>query len=249
MRVYKRFLEIVFFMNIVFFSLGAAQVPYDIQITTYGEDALVQAIQRYSNLTKADVDRWKFSWAPFVGDYIRSSMIEKISNLVKACQSLVFVHYWFQKSSDLLARLPAHWNITRVCLALKNVEKQAEYALALLSQLGTLTEEEKQWKILINIYIKYIQHNKQLLGCVQLQQTQQTKDARKLQIEKDRQEFNKLYWKSFAIKWKMAKDVSQSAFKGTQWLLQTMHQNSAPLLSAATLWFMYNKIFGLSSSK
>lgn len=249
MKRYMGLSVIIFLMNVVFFSVNSVQAPYDIQITTYGDDALVQAIQYYSNLTKADVDRWKYSWAPsFIRDYIRNGIAEKIRSLVTVGQSLVFVHSWFQNSNDFIQSLPANWTVTRVCLALKNLEKQAEYALALLAQIGTITDEEKQWKGLLDGYIKNIRYNKQLLGCDQLKQMQQTKEARKLQIEKNRQEFNKLYWKSFYIQWKMAKDMSQSAFKGLKWIIQTVHEYSTPattLVSAATLLFIYNKMFEL----
>ena len=73
------------------FCLAIAEMPHAIMVTTVGENNIVNAIQKYSNITEYDVNRWKLSAVPFVGQYIRNGIKEKIRNFVK--------WYWFKKTT------------------------------------------------------------------------------------------------------------------------------------------------------
>src|ERR1700733_3671349 len=66
--------------------------PYTIVPTTVGNNSIVNAIQQYSHITQADVNRWKPFNAWFIGSSIRSSVIEKIKNYIKVCMSLKLAH-------------------------------------------------------------------------------------------------------------------------------------------------------------
>lgn len=254
MNRYMKALGLVFLMSGGFFYIVAAPSParpnaaatYDIQITGYGDDALVQAIQQYSNITKADVDRWKYSWAPFLGGYVRGSIMDKIRNFVRVCNSLTFVIPKFQSGDDLMNNVnDANWTYQRICLALRNLENQGEYALALFGKFGTIGREEQQSKDAINNYVKNIRHNRSILGCSNLKEQKKDKEAKKLKEEENKLKYNKLWWQNMALRWKVAKDVGSNLFKGAKWLAQTAHEYSAPLLSAGAVWFAYNKLFGL----
>ncbi len=223
-----------------------SQSTYDIQITAYGDDALVQAIHKYSYLTKADVDKWKYSWVPGLREYVRGSVMDKIRNFVIVCNSLYFVKNLFQTSQDLMDAAQANWTSQRICLALNDLEKQADYALALFGDLGAITFVEQQWKNEINGYIKNIRINKSLLRCPELKVAKKDKEAKKLKEEENKLKYNKLWWQNMQLRWKVAKDIGNNVFNGTKWLIQTANEYSAPLLSAGAVWFAYNKLFELS---
>jgi len=254
MNRYIQALGLVFLMNGGFSYIVAAPsaagqnafATYDIQISGYGDDALVQAIQQYSNITKADVDRWKYSWAPFLGSYVRGGVMDKIRNFVIVCNSLDFIPRKFQSGDDLMGNVKdANWTYQRICLALRNLENQGEYALALFGKFGTIGQQEQQLKYAINEYIKNIRHNRLILGCSNLKEQKKDKEVKKLKEEENKLKYNKLWWQNMQLRWKVAKDVGANVFKGTKWLVQTAHEYSAPLLSAGAVWFAYNKLFGL----
>lgn len=246
MKNYMKALGFIFLIGGEFlYGIQASEATYDIKITSYGDDALVQAIHNYSYLTKADVDKWKFSWAPVVGEYIRGNMMDKVRRFVTVCNSIYFAKYWFQSSQDLMSRAPGNWTSQRICLALNDLEKQGDYALALLGDLGAIGSYEQQWEKAIEIYIKNIKYNQSILGCSGLKVEQKKKAAKKLEEEENKLKYNKLWWQNMQLRWKVAKDVGKNVFAGTKWLVQTANEYSAPLLSAGAVWFAYNKLFGL----
>jgi hypothetical protein len=224
---------------------------YDIQITTFGKEALLQAIQQYSNLTEADVDQWKLSWMPVIGTYLRNSALTKIENFVKVCRSLPFAWGWFNNEAHLMTNVPANWDITKVCIALKNLDKQAEYALAILAQVATKTEVKLQAEI--NGYLKNIQYNQRIFGCAQEKQSrenqEQARERNVLDMQRRQEEVSTLYWHNWVQRWRLAKEVGNTAFGGAKWLIQTVHENSAPIISGAMALFIYNKLFGLSQRR
>ncbi len=245
-----------------YFTVGKAVVStYDIKITTKGDNALVEAIQQYSNITPFDVVKWKFSWAPYLGDYMRDGVITKIRNFIKVCQSIKLASERFPHALTLINAFPGHWKPKAICLALKNLEKQAEDAATLLSQVGVRTTEEKSWEGqngLIDIYLKNIQHNRAQFNatCTGIKLKKAAKidkklrdEQRLLQQQQNRAAADILYWENWRRKWKMAKDVGKNVFGGAKWMANTAYNMSVEqpgmsLLSAAALYYFYNKLFG-----
>jgi hypothetical protein len=254
MNRYIQALGLVFLMNGGFSyiqtapasgNVAASQATYDIRITGHGAEALVQAIHKYSYLTKADVDRWKYSWVPGLGDYVRGRIMDRIRNFVTVCNSLYFVRNEFQTSQDIMRQAPSNWTSQRICLALNDLYKQADYALALFGDLGAITFIEKQWENAINGYFANIRENKKILACPELKVTQKDKAAKKLKEEEHKLKYNKLWWQNMHLRWKVTTDIGSNLFKGAKWLAQTAQEYSAPLLSAGAVLFAYNKLFGL----
>lgn len=250
MKSFMQIIAIGFMGSFLFVSTTVSPMgTYKIEITTTEENALVTAIQQYSNLTKADVDAWKFSWAPLIGRYFRGRIIDKINNFVKVCQSLLFVKYSFGNEVHLRGYregdiyVPASWDITMICLALNNMREQAIYALALLAQVGT--SEETELKEKINLYLTNINYNKTRLACQHWEHVKEIQEANKVIAARTKQEMDELYWRSMLFKWELAKQIGSNVFKGTKWLVQTAHEYSGPLATGAIIWFVYQKTFGL----
>jgi hypothetical protein len=243
-----------------YFAIG--ERPYTIVVTTSGENNIVDAIQKYSNLTKYDEDRWKFSQVPFVGQYIRNGIREKIRNFIKVCQNLNLVNTIFQNGQQLIQAVPANWKIAAICRAFDSLESQGDSALALLGQIGVMSSEEQGWYEAINGkpafhgqpghvgYLKIIEWNKGLLAvqCQAIAQNRESKEQRDLRNARNKYEANKLYWEDMRLKWKMARDVSSGAFNTAKWMANTAYNMSVDkpgvsLMSGIALLYFYNKLF------
>ncbi len=257
---------------ILFGSYGSywavVEPPYKIAVKTVGEDRIVHAIQQYSNLTTSDVNRWTFSAVPFVGQYIRNEMREKIRSFVRVCRSIVFANKWFDSGNELIRAVPANWKLNAICLALENLELQGDCALALLAKIGISTIEEQEWYDAINGkndefgrpvqygYLKIIEGNKGLLGtqCQIIKQIKADEKKTELQIAHDTLAANKLYWEDKRLKWKMARDVSSGVFNATKWAVQSAYtmsieQPGISLASAAAAYYFWNRLFGLPAKR
>jgi len=161
----------------------------------------------------------------------------------------MFVKHWFHNEAHLKQWVPANWSNTRICIALSDLHEQAEHALALLAQVGTTTYEEGQWLGVINGYIMNIKYNQSILNCSLVQELKIAQERRTIEAERTKEELNKLYWQTMLLRWKMTKDIGNNIFRGTKWLIQTVHENSAPIISGAMALFIYNKIFGLTQRR
>ena len=246
MNRYIPIVGIIFLASAVLSTITASQQKtYRIAVAGTGKEALVDAIKRYSDITKKDVNKWKYSWVPGLGGYVRSGIIDKISKFIAVCEDMPIAKNKFSTSEDLWSQVPVNWNINRVCLALKNLEQQGDYALSLFGSIEVSGTTEEKWFDSIQEYIKNIRHNRSMLGCSQLKESKQEKEDRQQNSELQKLLFNTVWWKNVQLKWKIAKEVGQNVFAGTKWLVQTANEYSAPVLSAGAVVFAYHKLFGL----
>lgn len=219
-------------------------VVYNVNVTTTGDDALVYAIQQLSTITEGDTNRWGFSWVPVVGASIRDGMIIKVRDFIRTCRGIEMARNYFVDQGALMAWFPTYKQV-QICRALKNLDEQGEAAQALLGRFGT--EGEKLfYRDELSRFIGNINRNRNLMApvCGQIKQHKITKAARQLQVQRNELDANKMWWRINQVRWDMAKDIGTQAFKGAKWIAQTVNENSAPLLSAAAMWFVYDKMFG-----
>lgn len=226
---------------------------YPLVIATSGEDRIVDAIKRHSDLTEADEKRWTFYWVPFVGSSIHDGLITKVRDFMRVCRGLEIAKSWFNNQDVLMAWFRGH-DIVEICKALDNLSKQGGYAKAVLGQVGTVGEKNLYEKEL-DKFIENIKINKQLMShaCNRIKQQRAAeeqqegfKSEQEVRRERNKYEANKVWWKTMALRWKMTKDVGTAAFNGAKWALEKANENGVPLLSAAAVWLVYNKLFGAS---
>jgi hypothetical protein len=242
MKHYKIILVMVFFVNYgLSVSADAFQgdaTAYTISITTIGDDTIVDAIKRYSDIAETDVARWGYSWIPLVGSNIRDGMIVKVRDFMRVCRGL------FKDSTSLMS-WRSLYDDTQVCRALNYLYKQGESARALLGRFGT-QGEKYLYNTELNTFIGYIKDNKKLMAgiCDQIKAKKEVKSQKQVKTQRDQLEYTKLWWRTQELRWKMAKDMSTQAFKGVKWIAQTVNENSTPLLSAAAAWYFWDKLMG-----
>jgi len=245
MKRYIAVLAVIFVVNSgLYLSADAFQGDttfYTIVITSSGDDSIVNAIKQFSDITKADENRWGFSWVPVVGSTIRDGMITKVREFLRVCRGLSLASGGFNHSNVFLS---TH-KLVEVCRALSNLDDQGRSAQALLGKFANGAERNLYGPELTK-FIMNIRKNKDLIKplCDQIKQTKVTKSEKQLQTQRNLLEVNKLWWQTNQLRWKMAKDMSTQAYKGVKWLAQTVNENSAPLLSAAAMWFVYDRMFG-----
>jgi hypothetical protein len=249
MKRYITMVAVILVVNCgIYVSVNAFQgdqTAYRINITTPGDDAIVNAIKEYSDITESDVNRWGFSWIPVVGSTIRDGMITKVREFLRVCRGLSLANTGFNNSNNLTALYATH-NVVRVCRALKNLDEQGDIAQALLGRFANVAEKNMYGAELAR-FITNIKQNKAVMkqSCGQKKQKIVTKAAEQLQTQRNLLEYNKLWWQTQQLRWKMAKDMSAQAYKGVRWLAQTVNENSVPLFSAAAMLFVYDRMFGI----
>jgi hypothetical protein len=221
-------------------------ITYPLTITTSGDDAIVNAIKQYSNLTESDENSWKFSWVPVVGSNIHDRVMDKVRNYMRVCRGLLLANSYFNDARALMGWFASR-NVIEVCKALDNLEKQGGHALALLGQVGTMGER-MLYENELNRFVVNIKTNKNVMShtCSAIEHEKSFRAQQDVNKARNTLEYNKAWWKTMALRWKMAKEMGTAAFNGAKWVAQTINENSAPLLSVGAMWFAYDKLFGTS---
>jgi hypothetical protein len=244
MKRYGAILAIIVIASCGIYSRVNSMAGNSLPITTIGENAIIDAIKLRSDITSADTNRWGFSWIPGVGSNIRNRMIVKVQNFLGMCQNTVLANSWFNNVQILMSWFPGHSPST-LCKALNNLLEQSLAARALLERFGT-EEEKRMYHAGCIQYANNIVINKQLMDPVcrgYVQQGMHQEDTNQ-QRENNRLAASVAWWKLQQVRWQMVKDMGGQAFNGVKWVAKTANENSAPLLSAAAMWFVYDKLFG-----
>jgi hypothetical protein len=224
---------------------------YNIVPTTVGDNSIVNAIKGYSNITQADVNRWKPLNAWFVGASIRAGVVEKIKNYIKVCMSLKLAHHAFDDEASLRDAFPIHWSTRALCAALKNLKDQGLYALALLAQIGIDSEDVKGWADVISSHITTIEHNRDLLkiSCTLLAKKKETKETEAIKLALDRIKLEEMKAKAVTAQLNIIKTVGGYALKNVAELIKEGVENAAPtaLLGIAVYFAQKMGAFAVSS--
>lgn len=248
MKRYMTILAVIFFVNCGSMSAVGFRdtITYPLTITTSGDDAIVNAIKQYSNVTEGDENSWKFSLVPIVGPSIHDRMMDKVRNYMRVCRGSVLANSWFN-STQVLMRWFASRNVIEVCKALDNLEKQGGHALALLGQVGTMGDR-MLYELELNTFVTNIKTNKNLIShtCNIIEQEKSRRAQQDVNEARNTLEYNKTWWKTMALRWQMTKEMGTTAFNGAKWLAKTANEYSSSLLSVGAMWFVYDKLFGTS---
>lgn len=224
---------------------------YPLVIATSGEDRIVDAIKRHSDLTEADEKRWTFSLIPYIGSTIHDGLIVKVRDFMRVCRGLELAKSWFNNQDVLMAWFRGY-EIVEVCMALDNLSQQGKYAKAVLGKVGTVGEKNLYEKEL-DEFIENIKINKQLMShaCNRIKQQRVAEEQQEghlsdvaVRRERNKFEANKLWWQTMALRWKMTKEVGTTVFNGAKWLAQAANEYSGPLVGGAVMWYVYDKLFG-----
>jgi hypothetical protein len=253
MKSYMSILVIVFLAHCggLFLSMQAAQnmgyVPFPIVINigSSEDSGIVDAIKVHSDLTDADEKSWQLSWVPFVGSNIHFSKIEKVRKYLGVCAG------WFYNTNNPMSHY-GNYEAVQVCKATDNLIMQGLHARAVLGKFGTVAEKGmySNW---LEHYISRLKNNKAQIAslCNTVKQSKEAEKQRKankeqlnIQRERNRVELNKAWWRTQQLRWQVAKEMGTSLFNGVKWVAKTVNENSAPLASAAAMWFVYDKLFG-----
>jgi len=224
--------------------------PYKVNVISTGPDAIVQAIKQHSDITEADVNRWTFSWVPFVGSTIRDVKINKVKKFLAVCTDFPLANITYTSTENLVSALT--WqnissNYKEICSALKNLQDQASYASRLLNQVQDSSNNDiPVYRILLGKFTNNIGANinrmTDICSGVKVRKKSKMEVLRKEQLQQ--LDYNAAWWKMNAVRWKLAKDMGAQTFRGVKWLAQTVNENPAPFFTAAAMWYVYNKMLG-----
>jgi hypothetical protein len=235
MKHYITLLATIFIMSGALYTnaFGDQKPFYAITVLTSGDDALVDAIKQYSDLTKADENSWKYSWVPGLAAFTRWRVMSKIEEYLKVCRGIM------AKTIKFHMYTPA-----QKCNAFDNLEQQGVIAQALLGQIGANRVTNSDLYQELGKFINIHREAKRRLDCSAVKQEQESNEEKELKRIKAQAKIDKIKWKARALKWEWAKSVGSTAFQGAKWIAQTINENSAPLISAAAAWYVYDKLFG-----
>lgn len=210
-EIMKRYINLIM-INIVL-CIGFCIVGAEVRIvpTTVGDNSIVNAIKKHSNITQAYVNRWKPFGLWIVGPSLRSGVMDTINGYIRVCKSLDFARIEFEDEKSLIQSVPVNWTIGAMCAALKNLKDQGMYALALIAQIDDGTEVIKEMTNLITSYVSIIDHNKNLLKerCDALIKKREEKQVEMVKLALDKVTINEKRAKSWADRFGIVKGMSE----------------------------------------
>jgi hypothetical protein len=204
-------------VNIVLYA-GFCMAGAEIKIvpTTVGDNSIVNAIKKHSNITQAYVNRWKPFDVWIVGPSLRSGVMNVINDYIRVCKSFDLARIEFEDEKALMQSMPINWTIGALCAALKNLKDQGMYALALVAQIddGSGMYKKYSYKILndtITSYITIIDHNKNLLkeSCDALIKKREEKQVEMVKLALDKVTINEKRAKSWSDRFGVVKVINE----------------------------------------
>jgi hypothetical protein len=211
MKYYIQLTVAIIGLNIGSYSVcSQLNTPYSLKLITVGDNAIVNAIKQYSNITESYVNKWKPFGLWLIGPSIRAGVVNVINNYIRVCKGLKLANYSFTDEVSLREAFPVNWTIGALCLALKNLKEQAMKSLALVEQVGAESGDVKGIDSTITSYMAIIDHNRNVLkpACAALTAKKIAKEAEAVKLALDKATINEKKVKSWADKFGIVKTIN-----------------------------------------
>lgn len=227
-------------LSLCSYTFGSQLTHYTIIPTTVGDNAIVNAIKQYSNITQAYVNKWKPFNVWIIGSSLRSGVIDAINNYIRVCKSLKLAHVRFEDEASLRSAFPINWTLGALCAALKNLKEQGMNALALIAQVGVNSNDVKGLDDIITSYIAIIDHNRNVLKptCTELMKKRMEKQEKIMKNVLAQAEIEEKKWDKATAQVKIVEGVETLA----SILTATGDKSSQPkALLGMALFYLANK--------